>query len=255
MFWNSSIQMETPSQIATSVDLYMPFLVEYFGCIVFHLVGSACLPLFAPFANAAILIALVYVSADYSNAQMNPLVSFVFCALGYFDPLHMAYYWVAQVSGCATGALILYGLTPPNEPLGCVSPDRRLTTAQLVGWEAIASFLFLLPTFSVCWNTQHVAGRETGPIIVGISLLSASLMAGQWTGGFVNPARTLGSHIVMLCSNNNSLVWYITGQFWGAFVAFLALVSLYGAYKTPWYRSHIKEVAAIVDSELVGNAI
>lgn len=220
------------------VKVILPYVTEYVACAAFHLVGSSAA---TAYANAAILTVLVYVSANISNGQLNPLVSLMFCSLGYINPIQMMFYWFSQVAGCATGALILNGLTPPGgtRSLGCVNPDPTLNIPRIVVWEATASFIFLIPIFSVVWCTQHKLGYgSTGPIIVGTSLLAACLMAEQWTGPSVNPARTLGSHIVLLCATNEYVVWYIVGEFVGSFAALMAVFALHGVSPEPWYSLH-----------------
>jgi glycerol uptake facilitator-like aquaporin len=224
---------------------------EFTGCMMFHFIGSVA-P--TPVANGIALIVIVYYTAKVSGAHLNPAVSLTFCLLGHTNPLEMVLYWIAQVAGCAVGALWIAALIPQiyvrdgrnYAPIdggiyhdGCFVPSPGVTDSQVFGWEATCSFCFIAHIFSVVWYTQMKKGYgNTGPLIVGLSLFANALAAGSFTGAALNPARVLGSPMVYDCPYKK-VHFYILGEFAGAIVATLAIIPWYGISSTPWYGSFV----------------
>lgn len=222
-------------------DLYTKFAAEFLGCMMFHFIGSL-----APTAtaNSVALMALVYFTAKLSGAHLNPAISWVFSMLGHTNPLELVVYAAAQVSGAVVGALWLALLVPGHYVAsgkhlpfdGCFVPDARLAPAQVMGFEAVGTFMFVLPVFSVVWYTQHKQGYgTTGPVMVGLSLLAAASAVGGFTGAALNPARALASYAVFGCVPGATVGYYVGGQLLGALLATLVIVPWYGISNKPWY--------------------
>lgn len=227
------------------------FAHEFLACMMFHFIGSVC-P--TPLGNSMALMVLVYYTAKTSGAHLNPALSLTFTILGHTNPLEMICYWVAQVSGCAMGAMWLALLVPGLHIRqritrsgsaityydGCFIPDGRLSHASIFGWEAFTTFCFLVPIFSVVWYTTHKKGYgNTGPIMVGLSLFASALAAGPFTGAALNPARALASPIVFDCNNMGVLFYYIIGELTGALAVPLAIMPWYGIARDAWYLEWI----------------
>jgi glycerol uptake facilitator-like aquaporin len=222
------------------------FMTEFIGCMLFHFIGSLC-----PTAvgNAVALMTLVYFTAKMSGGHLNPAVSLTFTLLGHSNPLEFIVYVASQVSGCIFGALWLALLVPGvyinqkgvrQEFDGCFEPDPYLTNIQMMGMEATGTFIFLLPLFSVVWYTQHKSGYgTTGPIMVGLSLLSAAMAVGNFTGASLNPARSLASFVVFQCVPRKTMLSYIVGEVLGAIVATITIIPWYGISNKSWYNNII----------------
>lgn len=219
---------------------------EFIGCAIFHFIGSVC-P--TPIANAAALTTMVLYTAKVSGGHLNPAVSLTFCLLGHTHPLDVLVYWVAQTCGCISGALWIAVLIPgpgvrsglPDAPydelVGCIEPHRDINRLQMIGWEAIATFCFIVPVMTVVWYTQHKNGYgSNGPVMVGVALYSVALATGEWTGALVNPARTVASDLVFSCRASQMIIYYIIGQVIGAVVAPVAIVQWYGIACAPWWH-------------------
>lgn len=223
---------------------------EFMGCMMFHFIGSVS-P--TPAANAVALMVLVHYTAKISGGHLNPAATLTFAVLGHTNPLELLAYWAAQVAGCITGGLWIAALVPQLrigravdalnlqteiEHAGCVNPHIDLTDAQIFGWEAVATFCFLVPVMSVVWYTQHKSGYgNTGPIMIGLSLYAVALATGGWTGAFVNPARVFGSHAVFRCAATRRVPAYIAGQIAGALATPLAILPWYGLAAQPWWAT------------------
>jgi glycerol uptake facilitator-like aquaporin len=234
-----------------TVDLANRGLVEFTACMMFHFIGSVS-P--TPWANGIALMVLVYYTAKISGAHLNPAISLTFCLLGHTTPSESLIYAACQTLGCAAGALWIAALVPgidvrswPVGPFsglsGCFVPLESLTHFQIYAWEAVCTTCFIVPIFSVVWYTQQKKGYgNTGPLIVGLSLIANALACGQFTGASLNPARSLGSYIVFPCPYKH--VWtYVLGEFTGAIVATFAIVPWYGISKTAWYAYKVPKWA------------
>jgi glycerol uptake facilitator-like aquaporin len=226
------------------------FIMEFLGSMIFHFIGSVS-P--TPLSNSIILMVLIYFTAKISGGHLNPAVSWTFMLLGHINPFEMIIYWIAQISGCITGALWIACLVPEiyirNSTNhysilydGCFIPNNTLSNARIFGWEALCTFNFILPIFAVVWYTQVKSGYgNTGPIIVGLSLFANALACGSWTGAALNPARVLGSPVVFNCENNKTLFYYIIGEITGATAAVLAIIPWYGIAQEAWYIDNISK--------------
>lgn len=236
---------------------------EFMGCMIFHFIGSV-----APtaIANAVALTTLVFYTAKISGGHLNPAVTLTFCILGHTDPLEMFVYWMAQVAGCIAGAMWIAALIPglqfknglPEAPfdqlVGCVQAHHSITNGQVLGWEAVGAFCFIVPVFSVVWYTQNKSGYgSTGPIMVGIALYAVALAIGDFTGALVNPARTVASDAIFACGHSKLIPFYIVGQVVGACLAPLAIVPWYGLSARPWYGRTAKHMYGTVPFQQPGS--
>lgn len=226
------------------------FAHEFIGCMLFHFLGSVGQ---TPVANAVALMVLVYYTAKTSDAHLNPALSLTFSILGYTNPLELLFYWAAQISGAAMGAMWLALLVPdiqirsknlhivPYQRYdGCFLPRQDLSYAQIFGWEAFATFAFIVPIFSVVWYTLRKRGYgNTGPLMIGLSLYAAAAAANPFTGAALNPARVLGSPIVFDCRNRDFLFYYIIGELVGALLVPLVIIPWYGIAREAWYLDTI----------------
>lgn len=237
-----------PPETESPPSLLAKASAEFIGCCFFHFIGSVC-P--TPFANAAALMTMVYYSAKISGAHLNPAVTTTFTLLGYTKPIELIVYWVAQVTGCVVGALCVAAVVPGCVPgrvptpfalahAGCFVPAPFLSLPRVLAWEFFTTLSFIVPVFSVVWYTQNKAGYgNTGPIMVGLSLLASALAAAPFTGGSLNPARTLGSAIVFDCARRSVTAVFIAGQFLASCASVLLIAPWYGVAQDAWYTRFV----------------
>ena len=222
------------------------FVVEIIACTMFHFIGSIS-P--TPWANGIALMVLVYFTAKTSGAHLNPALSLSFTLLGYTNPFEMLVFWAAQVIGCIFGALWVAALVPNLDvgasisrlgdgPFydGCFVPRSDLAPINVFCWEAVCTFSFLVPIFTVVWYTYRKNGYgNSGPILIGLSLLAHAFAAGPFTGAAFNPARVLGSYFVFDCGNANYVGSYIGGEMLAGFLVPFAVVPWYGICPDSWF--------------------
>ena len=256
-----SSSLLSPSWLAAPKHVKSRLLSEFIGCCFFHFIGSVS-P--TPATNAVALMALVYFTAKVSGAHLNPAVSTAFMLLGHINPLELVAYALAQILGCITGALWIAALVPGAlvggsdelATIGCFAPAADLSSARIFGWEAFATLAFLLPVFSVVWYTQNKSGYgTTGPVMVGLSLLSAAYAAAPYTGAALNPARAVASHVVFHCPtrSTSSLKFYVLGEFVGACIVPLIIVPWYGIAHNAWYLKNVNHVNHVNNVNNVNN--
>ncbi|GAX85265.1 hypothetical protein CEUSTIGMA_g12684.t1 [Chlamydomonas eustigma] len=191
--------------------------------------------------NSAALAVFVYFTAKLSGGHLNPALTLAFGLLGYVNPFEVIIYWFAQISGSIFGAVLIGSLVPgiwdkgslSSDLAGCFEPSTGVSKYQVLGWEAICTFSFLLPVFSVVWYTQDKNGYgNTGPIIVGLSSYAASSAAASWTGGVLNPARVIASSIVFGSTNCGltvtNAIYYVGGELLAAVCVPIAVAPWYG---------------------------
>jgi glycerol uptake facilitator-like aquaporin len=224
--------------------LISKFFIELCACMIFHFVGSISA---TPWSNGIVLMVLVYYTAKITGAHLNPALSLTFTMLGHTNPLEMLVYWAAQVLGCMLGAMWLAILVPglyigasgSEAYSGCFYPADNTSALQVFGLEALCTFNFIVPIFSVVWYTIHKKGYgNTGPLMVGLSLIANAFAAGPFTGGALNPARSLGSIVVFDC-DNKYLKNYILGQFLGGALVPLFVMPWYGISPNAWYLDFV----------------
>ena len=239
-------------------NLLSKFFAETSACAIFHFIGSVS-P--TPWANGIVLMVLVYYTAKTSGAHLNPALSLTFMLLGHTNPIEMLVYWLAQMIGCMCGALWLALLVPglyigapslqANSGIvaegmnanGCFYPGENVTVALVFGWEAFCTFCFILPIFSVVWYTLHKKGYgNTGPLMVGLSLIANAMAAGPYTGAALNPARVLASPAVFTC-DNKYLFYYVAGELLGASLVPIIIAPWYGISPKAWYIAAVPEKA------------
>lgn len=238
--------------------LYSKFSHEMVSVMIFHFIGSI-----APtaMANSVVLMVLVFYTAKTSGAHLNPAASLTFMLLGHTNPIELLVYWMAQVTGAICGALWIACLLPLQighhtdhtdhtngiiKYRGCFIPHPDLTKTQVFGWEAVCTFTFLVPVFSVVWYTTQKKGYgNTGPIMIGLSLLGSALAAGPFTGASLNPARTLGSAIVFDCKNTSFLGSYIAGEMCAACIVPFFIMPWFGIHYDAWYMRWIPDSVKI----------
>ena len=226
--------------------LFSKVTAEFIACMMFHFIGSVSA---TAFTNGIALMVLVYYTAKTSGAHLNPALSLTFMLLGHTNPLELLCYWIAQIAGCICGALWIAALVPELEigssisrigsgPFydGCFIPADGVDNARIFGWEAVCTFCFIVPIFSVVWYTIHKKGYgNTGPLMVGLSLMANAFVAGPFTGAALNPARVLGSAAVFNCNNNHYIFYYIIGQVLAGLMVPFAIMPWYGIYPEAWY--------------------
>ncbi len=170
---------------------------ESFGafCLVavggFALVGLSdqLAPVGVPIVFGVVIGLLVYTLARTSGAHLNPAIT-IALAVTRRHPWRLAPpYIVAQFVGGAAGALLVRVVA--SDPLALLTqPAPGLSSLNAVAIEALATGLL---AFVVAYAADAKTPAGDVPAApIGFAILLGALFAGPFTGGSMNPARSIG---------------------------------------------------------------
>ncbi|XP_028159475.1 aquaporin AQPAe.a [Ostrinia nubilalis] len=224
-------------------------LAEFIGNILLNLFGcGACINV-AQGSSAApdiVLIALAFGLAVYaavsaighvSGGHINPAVTVGLAAAGRVKPVRAILYIIAQCAGAAAGSGLLKAFTPDRVAgsLGVTGLGADVTALQGFGIEFFLGFVLVFVVCGVC--DQHKPdSKSTAPLAIGLTVTLGHLLAVDYTGSAMNPARSFGSALVANVWANHWVYW--AGPVAGGVAAALLYVHGFSAppQETPRYR-------------------
>ncbi len=196
-------------------------------------------------ASGAILGVMIYVFGPISGGHFNPAISTALFIQKKLAARDYMFYLVFQVVGATIGAMMAVAVVPlapwgtsaqAGATLGLLTRDPIPPTYTFNPGGAL--ILEILMTFMLATTySMVVAGREKmAPLsgaLIGGTLFACILWGGPWTGGSMNPARSLGPAFV---SGTNQVIWasmwlYIVGPLIGGALA---------AFGFMWFRGDLK---------------
>ncbi|XP_035243307.1 aquaporin-4 [Anguilla anguilla] len=175
-------------------------------------------PLYPALAAGMVAVSLGHCFGEMSGAQVNPAVTLAFLATRRLDLLRAVAYILGQCLGATLGAGILYLALPLKSAAKCyvskVSSEGN--AGQALGMEVLATFQLVFTIFSV-EEQRRREGSEPGNLAIGFSLSAGILTAGLFSGGSLNPARSLGPAIITGIWEHHWVYWI--GPVLGAILA------------------------------------
>lgn len=209
---------------------------------------------------------LAYGIGHISGGHINPAVTFGFFILGKIKFPVLLLYWFFQTTGAILGAVILWGCTvPPTDQWSSGSPLNPSifgNPAYTLGSNSLNEnlnlgsgfFIEFMGTFLLVWTVMMSAAHpgsgagNAAPIAIGWSVFLAHIVLIPWTGCGINPARSFGPHLIMICTGEMKVGirgWWIfyTAPFVGAAFATLIAKYIYGAAKDDVYDEEGEEPA------------
>jgi MIP family channel proteins len=233
------------------IQVVRPLLVELIGTGLFVLIGmwGACSNGGVIAAALSFGLALMVFAASFghiSGVHFNPAVTLAVLIAGEMQAVMAILYVIMQLLGgiaaggilrlllptrtfnaCRGGATLLTEYTAYNTtgPSGASVPyvvdSVRIWQGILI--EFIVTFVLVTVILMVALDTKSKTGLA--PILIGFTLAANILAVGAYTGGSLNPARSLGPAIFANEWHNHFVYWI--GPIVGAVVAgFL--------YRTVW---------------------
>jgi MIP family channel proteins len=224
------------------IQVIRPLLVELIGTALFVLIGlwGACSNGGVIAAALSFGLALAVLSASFghiSGVHFNPSVTIGVLIAGEMQAVMAILYVVVQLLGgiAAAGVLRLLLATRPYD--ACKGGATVLTTyvaqnatvanggvsyaADYVrNWqgiltEAVVTFVLVTVILMVALDTKSKTGLA--PLLIGFALAVNILAIGAYTGGSLNPARSLGPAIFANQWEHHYVYWI--GPLVGAIVA------------------------------------
>ncbi|KAF3436582.1 hypothetical protein FNV43_RR23674 [Rhamnella rubrinervis] len=173
--------------------------------------GSETLIGNAACAGLAVMI-IILSTGHISGAHLNPSLTIAFAALRHFPWVQVPGYIAAQVSASICASYALKGVFNPAMSGGVTVPSPTTDSAQVFAIEFIITFILLFVVTAVATDTRAVG--ELAGIAVGATVMLNVLVAGNTSGGSMNPVRTLGPAVA--AGNYKSLWIYLVAPTLGA---------------------------------------
>ncbi|XP_063780401.1 aquaporin-1 [Pseudophryne corroboree] len=132
-----------------------------------------------------------------SGAHLNPAVTLGCLLSCQISILKAVMYIIAQCLGAVVATAILLGITSelPINSLGLNELSDGVSAGQGLGIEIIVTFQLVLCVVAVTDRRRHdVTGSI--PLAIGLSVALGHLIAIDYTGCGMNPARSFGSAVV-----------------------------------------------------------
>ena len=216
-------------------DAIRHFVAEFVGTFALVFVGGASIVhAFAPggggmvqvaLAHGLILFALVTATMRISG-HFNPAVTLGFLAARRIEPMMAGVYVVAQLLAAMLAAYALLGLLPMEAVTAARAGGQAValdvTGGQAVALEAIATFFL---TFVIFGTAVDPKAPRVGGLAIGLVLGACILAIGPYTGGSLNPARSLGPAVATGDFTAQYVYW--VGPILGAVAAALLYDSIF----------------------------
>ena len=175
-----------------------------------------------------LVIALViYAVGTTSGAHINPAVTVALAVRGRFRWVEVPAYVGAQVVGAVLGAFLVVGVagakaaTATGASVGLTSTAPGVSAGQAVLAEALGTFLLLFTIMAVAVDPRGPAGWAG--FLIGLAVVCEIFVIGPFTGGSVNPARTIGPYVANAVAGGTTPwgeLWiYIVGPVIGGVLA------------------------------------
>src|SRR6056300_1407800 len=160
-----------------------------------------------------IVMAMIYAFGETSGAHFNPAVTIAFAYAKKFAWKEVPKYIIVQILGAFVASGVLLFLFPESEFLGSTIPKVDVWRAFVL--ELLLTFFLMVTIINVSTGSKEI-GVIAGIAIGGVVLLEA-IFAGPITNASMNPARSLGPHIVS--GNIEGLYLYLVAPVLGALLA------------------------------------
>jgi len=158
----------------------------------------------------------VYATASTSGGHLNPAVSIA----QVFSGSKMSWkkfsgYVGAQLLGAVCAACILKFMLggPVFTTTGSLGADVSATKRIFI-WELFGTFAL---AYVVLTSTAEKGAQQLAPFAIGMTLAADIFAFGRFTGGSMNPVRTLGPAVAFWKFGN--AFWYCVAQLLGGMAA------------------------------------
>ncbi|CAG9575849.1 unnamed protein product [Danaus chrysippus] len=184
-------------------------LAEFIGNLLLNLFGcGACINIaqgsegvpdivLIALAFGLAVFAIVSAIGHVSGGHVNPAVTVGMAATGRVKPVRAVLYIIAQCAGAAAGSGLLKAFTPEAVAgkLGVTALGKNVTPLQGFGIEFFLGFVLVFVVFGVC-DPNKSDSKSTAPLAIGLTVTLGHLLAVDYTGSAMNPARSFGSALV-----------------------------------------------------------
>ena len=169
-----------------------------------------------------VLAGIIATYGKISGAHVNPAVTAAQLVAGAVDITKAVWYWVAQFLGAIVAALVISALL--GDAAGNLGQSMGSLTADSVWQAAVFEALLTFTLVSVILRASATMSRPG--LAIAATLGAMVLIGANFSGGSLNPARTLGPALVD--GNLDYIIPYLIGIFVGGIAAPLVQNNLIG---------------------------
>lgn len=184
-----------------------------------------------------------------SGGHVNPAVTFGLIVIGKVPIIRGILYVVAQCAGAIAGSAILRALSADTMEnlLGVVKLSYGITPVQGLGVEFFLALILVLVVCGSC-DAAKPDSKGVAPLIIGSAVTIGHIVGVPRTGAGMNPARSLGSAVVMGAFEDHWVYW--VGPILGGIAGALIYVHAIGPAKEPEVPARTYASVATEEKEL-----
>jgi MIP family channel proteins len=165
-----------------------------------------------------LILAIMVTATMRISGHLNPAITLGFVAARRIEPLMAGIYICAQILGAIAAAYVLKATLPADlfaaTRGGGQAISLDVTTGQAFWLELIATFFL---TFVVFATAVDPDAPRVGGFAIGLTYGANILAIGSFTGGSMNPARSLGPAVASGIFEGQAVYW--AGPVVGAIIA------------------------------------
>ncbi|XP_043274712.1 aquaporin AQPAn.G-like isoform X2 [Venturia canescens] len=193
-------------------NLYRALIAEFLGTLLLNFVGCGTVVtgsvVAISFAFGLTVAAAVQGIGHVSGGHINPAVTIGLAVIGKIPMIRAILYILAQSAGAIAGSAVLRALSPEQmeNALGVVALAPGVTPVQGLGFEFFLALILVMVVCGACDDAKPDS-KGVAPLIIGLAVTIGHLAGVPRTGAGMNPARSLGSSVVMGAFENHWLYW------------------------------------------------
>ncbi|XP_075227119.1 aquaporin prip isoform X2 [Lycorma delicatula] len=188
-------------------ELIGNFMLNFFGCM------SAVTPntnnVLIAFTFGLTIMALVQSVGHVSGAHINPAVTFGCVVTGKVTIIRALLYILSQCIGAIGGSATMKALLSESviaKGVGNTGLAPYLTSVQGFGIEFFLGFILVFVVFGAC-DANKGDSKPPAAVLIGLTVTLGHLVAIDYTGASMNPARSFGSAIIANGWANHWIYW------------------------------------------------
>jgi MIP family channel proteins len=193
------------------MDKLRPSFAEFIGTFALVFVGIGAIKtaghdvLGVALAHGLTIAAFVSATMHISGGQLNPAVTFGLLCGGHMTIANAIRYWISQLLGGFTAALICLGLFGRDVVVtGTPQLAINLNAAQGILVEAILTFFLVFVVYGTAVDER---GRGVAGFAIGSTITLDILFGGPLTGAAMNPARVFGPALAANFWHDHYVYW------------------------------------------------
>jgi len=188
-----------------------PCFAEFIGTFALIFVGIGAIKtaghdvLGVALAHGLTIAAFVSATMHISGGQLNPAVTFGLLCGGHMTIANAIRYWISQLLGGFTAALICLGLFGRDVVVtGTPQLAINLNGPQGILVEAILTFFLVFVVYGTAVDER---GRGVAGFAIGSTITLDILFGGPLTGAAMNPARVFGPALAANFWHDHYVYW------------------------------------------------